>query len=76
MTRRLVAVAPGAQLMGAAVNQSAMNVANSLGAAVGGVVIAAYCEPTHAMVYTPPDSPEFPAVQQAAMDMFMELYVS
>ena len=38
---RLIAVAPGAQLMGAAVNQSATNVANSLGAALGSVVIAA-----------------------------------
>ncbi|GAA2709339.1 MFS transporter [Actinoplanes palleronii] len=38
---RLIAVAPGAQLMGAAVNQSAMNLANSLGAALGSVVIAA-----------------------------------
>jgi MFS transporter, DHA1 family, inner membrane transport protein len=38
---RLIAVAPGAQLMGAALNQSAMNVANSLGAALGGTVIAA-----------------------------------
>ncbi|WP_436535656.1 MFS transporter [Actinoplanes sp. HUAS TT8] len=37
---RLITVAPGAQLMGAAVNQSAMNVANSIGAALGGVVIA------------------------------------
>lgn len=37
---RLIAVAPGAQLMGAAVNQSAMNIANSLGAALGGLVIA------------------------------------
>jgi len=37
---RLIAVAPGAQLMGAAVNQSAMNVGNSLGAALGGLVIA------------------------------------
>ena len=37
---RLIAVAPQAQLMGAAVNQSAMNIANSLGAALGGVVIA------------------------------------
>jgi DHA1 family inner membrane transport protein len=46
---RLIAVAPGAQLMGAAVNQSAMNVANSLGAALGGVVIArgyGYLAPT------------------------------
>jgi DHA1 family inner membrane transport protein len=33
-------VAPTAQLMGAAVNQSAMNIANSLGAALGGLVIA------------------------------------
>ncbi len=37
---RLITLAPGAQLMGAAVNQSAMNVANSLGAALGGLVIA------------------------------------
>ena len=33
-----------------------------------------YCEPAHASVYTPPGSPEFPAVQQAAMDMYMDLY--
>ncbi|MBM2618093.1 MFS transporter [Actinoplanes sp. LDG1-06] len=38
---RLIAVAPGAQLMGAAVNQSASNIANSAGAALGGVTIAA-----------------------------------
>ena len=38
---RLITVAPEAQLMGAAVNQSAMNLANSLGAALGGLVIAA-----------------------------------
>jgi MFS transporter, DHA1 family, inner membrane transport protein len=38
---RLIQAAPGAQLMGAVVNQSAMNVGNSLGAALGGVVIAA-----------------------------------
>ncbi|WP_143265462.1 MFS transporter, partial [Amycolatopsis lexingtonensis] len=38
---RLIAVAPGAQLMGAALNQSAFNTANSLGAALGSVVIAA-----------------------------------
>jgi DHA1 family inner membrane transport protein len=37
---RLIGVAPGAQLMGAAVNQSASNIANSLGAALGGLVIA------------------------------------
>jgi DHA1 family inner membrane transport protein len=37
----LISVAPGAQLMGAAVNQSATNLANSLGAALGGAVIAA-----------------------------------
>ncbi|WP_248961990.1 MFS transporter [Sphaerisporangium perillae] len=37
---RLIAVAPGAQMMGAALNQSAMNVANSLGALLGGIVIA------------------------------------
>ncbi len=40
MQSRLIGVAPTAQLMGAAVNQSAMNVANSLGAALGGLVIA------------------------------------
>jgi DHA1 family inner membrane transport protein len=40
MQSRLITVAPGAQLMGAAVNQSAMNIANSLGAALGGLVIA------------------------------------
>ncbi|MET8089246.1 MFS transporter [Micromonospora sp. NPDC005220] len=38
---RLITVAPGAQLMGAAVSQSAMNVANSLGAVLGSVAIAA-----------------------------------
>jgi DHA1 family inner membrane transport protein len=38
---RLIAVAPDAQLMGAAINQSATNIANSVGAALGGVVIAA-----------------------------------
>jgi MFS transporter, DHA1 family, inner membrane transport protein len=41
MQARLITVAPGAQLMGAAVNQSATNIANSLGAALGSVVIAA-----------------------------------
>jgi DHA1 family inner membrane transport protein len=38
---QLIAAAPGAQLMGAAVNQSSLNLANSLGAALGGAVIAA-----------------------------------
>ncbi|GAB2612825.1 MFS transporter [Paractinoplanes abujensis] len=38
---RLIAVAPRAQLMGAAVNQSASNIANSAGAALGGITIAA-----------------------------------
>jgi len=38
---RLISVARGAELMGAAVNQSATNIANSVGAALGGVVIAA-----------------------------------
>lgn len=37
---RLIAAAPGAQLMGAAINQSATNIGNSLGAALGGLVIA------------------------------------
>jgi MFS transporter, DHA1 family, inner membrane transport protein len=40
MQSRLITVAPGAQLMGAAVTQSATNIANSLGAALGGAVIA------------------------------------
>ena len=40
MQARLIEVAPDAQLMGAAVNQSAMNIANSLGALLGGIVIA------------------------------------
>jgi MFS transporter, DHA1 family, inner membrane transport protein len=38
---QLILAAPGAQLMGAAVNQSAMNVANGAGAAIGGAVIGA-----------------------------------
>ncbi|GAA1620503.1 MFS transporter [Actinoplanes couchii] len=37
----LIETAPDAQLMGGAVNQSATNVANSLGAALGGAAIAA-----------------------------------
>nr|WP_269810531.1 MFS transporter [Kineosporia rhizophila] len=37
---RLIQVAPGALLMGAALSQSAMNTANSLGAWLGGLVIA------------------------------------
>lgn len=36
----LIGAAPGAQLMGAAVNQSATNTANSIGAAVGGAAVA------------------------------------
>jgi cytochrome P450 len=32
-----------------------------------------YCEPTHALVYTPPDSPDLPRVQQASMVMMMRL---
>lgn len=46
---RLISAAPEARLMGAAVNQSAMNIANSLGAALGGLVIArglGYLAPT------------------------------
>ncbi|MBG0564581.1 MFS transporter [Actinoplanes aureus] len=38
---QLIAAAPGAQLMGAAVNQSALNIANGVGAALGGAAIAA-----------------------------------
>ncbi|WP_229068273.1 MFS transporter [Actinoplanes sp. DH11] len=37
----LIEAAPGAQLMGAAVNQSSLNIANSIGAALGGAAIAA-----------------------------------
>ena len=40
MQSRLISVAPGAPMMGAAVNQSAMNIANSLGALLGGIVIS------------------------------------
>ena len=32
-----------------------------------------YCEPTHASVYTPPDSPDLPRVQQATLNMVMRL---
>ena len=35
----LITAAPNAKLMAAAINQSAMNIANSLGAAVGALVI-------------------------------------
>ncbi|BCJ39912.1 MFS transporter [Actinoplanes ianthinogenes] len=38
---QLMVAAPDTQLMGAAINQSAINLANSLGAAVGGAAIAA-----------------------------------
>jgi DHA1 family inner membrane transport protein len=48
MQARLIEVAPEAQLMGAAVNQSATNIANSLGAVLGGIVIA------HGLGYTAP----------------------
>jgi DHA1 family inner membrane transport protein len=37
----LIEAAPDAQLMGAAVNQSSLNIANSIGAALGGASIAA-----------------------------------
>ncbi|MEY9894997.1 DHA1 family inner membrane transport protein [Catenulispora sp. MAP5-51] len=40
MQSRLISAAPSARLMGAAVNQSAMNIANSLGAALGSLAIA------------------------------------
>jgi cytochrome P450 len=33
-----------------------------------------YCEPTHALVYTPPQSPEFPRVMQLTLDMMDTLY--
>ncbi|WP_328471301.1 MFS transporter [Actinoplanes sp. NBC_00393] len=38
---QLIAAAPGTQLMGAAVNQSSLNIANGIGAALGGAAIAA-----------------------------------
>ena len=38
---QLMVAAPGTQLMGAAINQSAINLANSIGAAIGGAAIAA-----------------------------------
>jgi cytochrome P450 len=33
-----------------------------------------YCEPAHAGVYTPPDSPDMPRVQAASMRMGMQLW--
>jgi cytochrome P450 len=33
-----------------------------------------YCEPAHASIYTPPDSPDWGRVQQASMDMHIDLY--
>lgn len=33
-----------------------------------------YCEPAHAGVYTPPDSPDMPRVRQQSMEMGMRLY--
>jgi cytochrome P450 len=33
-----------------------------------------YCEPTHASVYTPPDSPDFPRVREAGMEMYTHLF--
>jgi cytochrome P450 len=33
-----------------------------------------YCEPAHASVYTPPNSPEMPAVRQRLMEMFQDMY--
>ena len=32
-----------------------------------------YCEPTHAFIYTPPDSPDLPRVQQASVAMMTRL---
>ncbi|GAA5056903.1 cytochrome P450 [Thermocatellispora tengchongensis] len=32
-----------------------------------------YCEPTHASVYTPPDSPDYPRVQELSMRMGMHM---
>jgi cytochrome P450 len=33
-----------------------------------------YCEPAHAGVYTPPDSPDMPRVRQQSMEMSMRMY--
>ncbi|MER6085788.1 cytochrome P450 [Streptomyces sp. NPDC001833] len=33
-----------------------------------------YCEPSHAGVYTPPDSPDAPRVRQLQINMFQDLY--
>ncbi len=33
-----------------------------------------YCEPAHAGVYTPPDSPDMPRVRQQQIEMFQDLY--
>jgi cytochrome P450 len=33
-----------------------------------------YCEPAHASVYTPPNSPEMPAVRQQQMEMYRDMY--
>ena len=33
-----------------------------------------YNEPAHAMIYTPPDSPDYPRVQQMQMDMGIHLF--
>lgn len=35
-----------------------------------------YCEPAHAAVYTPPDSPDMPRVRQQSIEMGMRLYQS
>ncbi|MBT0771580.1 MFS transporter [Kineosporia sp. J2-2] len=61
---RLIQLAPGAQLMGAAVNQSATNVANSLGAWLGGITIA------HGLGYL---SPALVGVALAAVGLALTL---
>jgi cytochrome P450 len=33
-----------------------------------------YCEPVHAGVYTPPDSPDMPRVRQRQMEMYQDLF--
>jgi cytochrome P450 len=33
-----------------------------------------YCEPAHAAVYTPPDSPDMPRVREQSMEMSMRMY--
>jgi cytochrome P450 len=35
-----------------------------------------YCEPSHAAVYTPPDSPDAPRIQQQSIEMYQRLFAA